>query len=64
MISVSRHQITAMKMLTQPIKEIINSGDLVINGDGFIYEFDWIKLKWIKTRKAEMNDYTEIPQLI
>jgi len=51
-------------MLTQPIKEIINSGDLVINGDGFIYEFDWIKLKWIKTRKAEMNDYTEIPQLI
>ena len=49
-------------MSTKPPEEIINAGMKVINTDGFIYEY--IGIGWIKLSKAEMSDYSEIPQLI
>ena len=41
--------------------EIINSGMLVISND-VIYEY--IGIGWIEVRKAERDDYNNIPVLI
>lgn len=62
MKSLNRSEIHPVKMSTKPPEEIINAGMKVINTDGFIYEY--IGIGWIKLSKAEMSDYSEIPQLI
>lgn len=63
MKSISRNEIHPIKMSTNPPKEIINCGYKVINiTDGYIYEY--VGIGWIKTIKAEIKDYKEIPQLI
>ena len=50
-------------MGTNPPQEIVNCGMKIINtSDNHIYEY--LGFGWIKTEKATMVDYKEIPQLI
>jgi hypothetical protein len=62
MKAISRKYINPIKMATNPPEEIVNSGYKVINSDGFIYEY--VGIGWIKTSKAEKEDYQNIPQLV
>ena len=63
MKSFSRGEISPIKMSTAPPKEIVNCGMKIINtSDNHIYEY--VGIGWIKTEKATMEDYKEIPQLI
>ena len=63
MKSFSIHEISLIKMSTAPPQEIVNCGMKIINlSDKYIYE--WVGFGWIKTEKAEIHHYKEIPQLI
>tara|TARA_R110001606_G_scaffold367191_1_gene522611 strand:+ start:2512 stop:2703 length:192 start_codon:yes stop_codon:yes gene_type:complete len=63
MKSFTRDDISSIKMGTNPPQEIVNCGMKVINtSDKHIYEY--VGICWIKTDKADKEDYREIPQLI
>jgi hypothetical protein len=63
MKSFSRNEISPIKMATNPPQEIVNCGMKIINSDDkHIYEY--VGIGWIKTDKATMEDFKEIPQLI
>lgn len=63
MKALKRNEIDPIKMATNPPKEIVISGNRVINSsDKFIYEY--VGIGWIKTREAERKDYLDIPELI
>lgn len=64
MKSFSLSEVDSIKMATNPPSEIMNAGFQVINIDGYIYEFDYKKLKWNKTSLALREDYQEIPEII
>lgn len=61
MKSVSRSEISPIKMSVNPPEVVTNAGNRVINTDGFIYEY--VGIGWVKTQEAEMKDYLNIPQL-
>jgi len=63
MRAIKRNEIDPIKMSTNPPKEIVNCGFKVINSaDNCIY--DYVGIGWIKGRRAEREDYLNIPQLI
>lgn len=63
MKSISRNQIDPIKMSVNPPQEVVNAGYKVINNmDDHIYQY--VGIGWVKERKAEMEDYKNIPQLI
>jgi hypothetical protein len=63
MKSFKHEDISFLKMSTNPPKEIVNCGMKIINlSDNYIYEY--VGIGWIKTDKATMIDYKNIPQLI
>lgn len=63
MRSISRAEISPIKMTNNPPEEIVNAGYRLINSaNGHIYEF--VGIGWIKDREATRQDYESIPQLI
>lgn len=63
MKSISRNQINPIKMSVNPPDEVVNAGHRVINDtDGHIYHY--VGIGWVKERKANIEDYQNIPQLI
>ena len=50
-------------MSVNPPDEVVNAGHRVINDtDGHIYHY--VGIGWVKERKANIEDYQNIPQLI
>jgi hypothetical protein len=64
MQSVSRNEIGAIRMLTNPPEHLVNAGHRVIHKSGFIWFWDDTLIKWQQGRKATRKDYLDIPQLI
>ena len=63
MRSISRAEISPIKMTNNPPEEIVNAGYKVINStNDHIYEF--VGIGWIKCEKATREDYQNIPLLI
>ena len=62
MKSISRNQIDPIKMSVNPPKEVVNAGHTVINTNGYVYHY--MGIRWVQERKAEREDYQNIPQLI
>lgn len=64
MKAVSRSDISIVKMLHSPPDVVVTCGDKVINNDDFIYSYCYLRCSWLKERKATIEDYKNIPQLL
>ena len=63
-MSLQVKDITILKMLTTPPKEIVKAGYKMIRlEDGYVYQFDLNRCKWEQKHYAQATDYIKLPQL-